>query len=140
DVVVGFDSPGIRSNGYSLVRKVFFDKARRSLSDPAYEGSETTLGEELLRPSVLYSPLMQNIFDSDIDVHACAHITGGGIPGNLNRVLGDTFDAMITRGSWDEPEIFREIQRIGNIDESEMDKVFNRGIGFVCVIPRDDVQ
>lgn len=140
DVIVGFDSPGIRSNGYSLVRKVFLEKAKRALDEPAFNGSATSLGEELLRPSVLYSPLMQHIFGSDIEVHACAHITGGGIPGNINRVLGTNFDAEIKRGTWDEPEIFVELQRVGNIEEAEMDRVFNRGIGYTCVVERSFVE
>ncbi len=139
DVIVGFDSPGIRSNGYTLVRETFLTQAGRDLDSPAWDGADVTLGEELIRPSVLYSPVMQTIFATDIDVHACAHITGGGLPGNVVRVLNDKHDAVINRGSWSVPEIFNEIQRVGNVADSEMEKVFNLGVGFVCIVPKSDV-
>lgn len=140
DVIVGFDSPGIRSNGYTLVRETFLTKAHRDLDAPAWDGADVSLGEELIRPSVLYSPVMQSIFATDIDVHACAHITGGGLPGNVVRILNSDIDAVINRGTWEVPEIFNEIQRVGNISENEMEKVFNLGIGFVCVVPATDVD
>lgn len=139
DVIVGFDSPGIRANGYTLVRDTFIKTANRDLNGPAWDGAEVSLGEELIRPSVLYSPVMQSIFETDVDIHACAHVTGGGLAGNVVRILGDEFDAEIKRGTWDIPEIFHEIQRVGNVADSEMEKVFNLGIGFVCVLGENDV-
>lgn len=140
DVIMGFDSPGIRANGYTLVRDTFLKKANRSLDEPAWAGADVTLGEELIRPSVLYSPVMQSIYASDVDVHACAHITGGGLPGNVVRVLSSSLNAVINRGTWTVPEIFNEIQREGNIADSEMEKVFNLGIGYVCIVPAQHVE
>ncbi len=140
DVLIGIDSPGIRANGYTLVRDTFFKKANRDLDAPAWEGADVTLGEELLRPSVLYSPVMQDIYSQGISVKACAHITGGGLAGNIVRVLNDNIEAVINRGTWDVPEIFNEIQRVGNISNEEMEKVFNLGIGYVVVAKEDAVQ
>lgn len=140
DVIVGIDSPGIRANGYTLVRDTFIKPGKRDLNGPAWAGAEVTLGEELIRPSVLYSPVLQKIFSAGVDVHACAHITGGGLGGNVVRVLNDDFDAVIDKKSWTRPEIFAEIQREGNISESEMEKVFNLGIGFVCIVPESEVE
>lgn len=140
DVIIGFDSPGIRANGYTLVRDTFIKPGTRDLNGPAWEGAKVSLAEELLRPSVLYSPVMQSIFATDVDVHGCAHITGGGLPGNVVRVLNSQIDAVINRGSWDQPEIFAEIQREGNISDAEMEKVFNLGIGFVCIVPESEVD
>ncbi|MFN8015781.1 MAG: phosphoribosylformylglycinamidine cyclo-ligase [Acidimicrobiia bacterium] len=140
DVIIGIDSPGIRANGYTLVRDTFINSAKRNLDEPAWVGADVSLGEELLRPSVLYSPVMQTIFKSDIDVHACAHITGGGIAGNVVRVLNNSLDAIVDKNSWKRPEIFNEIQRTGNISDSEMEKVFNLGIGYVCIVPSEYVD
>ena len=100
DVILGIDSPGIRANGYTLVRDTFLKKENRDLDSPAWKGSERSLGEELLLPSVLYSPVMQDIFGSDADVHGCAHITGGGLPGNVVRILNPSIDAVINMGIW----------------------------------------
>ena len=139
DVIVGIDSPGIRANGYTLVRDTFLKKENRDLDSPAWNGADRTLGEELLLPSVLYSPVMQTIFNSDADVHGCAHITGGGLPGNVVRILNQELDAVINLGSWRVPRIFPEIQKSGNISDAEMQKVFNMGIGYVCIVPQSDV-
>lgn len=139
DVIVGIDSPGIRANGYTLVRDIFFKKENRDLDGPAWEGSERSLGEELLLPSVLYSPVMQTIFESDAQVHGCAHITGGGLPGNVVRILNSDLDAVINLGTWKVPPIFLEIQKCGNVSDKEMQKVFNLGVGYVCIVPEDSV-
>ena len=77
---------------------------------------------------------------AQIEVRAIAHITGGGLPGNLVRVLGDDVDARIDRSSWESPRVFRELQRIGDVDEREMLRVFNMGIGMVVVVPADAVH
>src|SRR6478672_4401824 len=86
DVLIGLPSPGLRSNGYSLARRVLLERADRSLDDPAFEGAHHDLAEELLRPSVIYAPAVLAV-ERVVDVHAVAHITGGGIPGNLVRAL-----------------------------------------------------
>jgi phosphoribosylformylglycinamidine cyclo-ligase len=138
DALIGLPSPNLRSNGYALARRVFFDVAGRSLDDPAWDGAHHTLGEELLSPSVIYAPAIAALLRM-VDVRAVAHITGGGIPGNLNRVLTDSLDAVVDRGTWEPPRVFTEIQRLGSVSDEEMAKVFNMGIGMVAVVPADDV-
>ena len=139
DALVGLPSPGLRSNGYSLARKVLLDDARRSLDDPAYSGAHHTLADELLTPSVVYAPAIAALLRV-VDVRAIAHITGGGIPGNLKRVLPEHVDAVVERSTWEVPRIFGEIQRLGHVDDAEMAKVFNLGIGMIVVVPADEVH
>jgi phosphoribosylformylglycinamidine cyclo-ligase len=137
DRLIGLPSPGLRCNGYSLARKVLLDKGGRTLDGPAWPKAHHSLGEELLRPSVIYAPALVKLCRS-VEVHGLAHITGGGIPGNLVRVLPDNCDAVVLRGKWEVPEIFNEIQRTGEIGPDEMTKVFNMGIGMIAVVaPRD---
>jgi phosphoribosylformylglycinamidine cyclo-ligase len=137
DVLIGLPSPNLRSNGYSLARRVLFEKAGRNLDDPAFDGAHHSLGEELLQPSVIYAPAILELLDA-VDVRAVAHITGGGIPGNLSRMLPKGTDAAVSMSSWETPRIFSEIQHLGEISEEEMAKVFNMGIGMVAVVPAGD--
>ena len=132
DVLIGLPSPGLRSNGYSLARKVLLDGGRR-LDSPAWDGAHHTLADELLVPSVVYAPAISSLLRV-IDVRAIAHITGGGLPGNVNRVLPEGADALIHGRSWEPPRIFSEIQRHGDVSDDEMRKVFNLGIGMVVVV------
>ncbi len=137
DVLIGIESPGLRSNGYSLARRLYFDVARRSLDDPAWDGAATSVADELLVPSVIYSPAVLATIAA-VDVRSVAHITGGGIPGNLNRVLSPTTDARVERSAWESPRVFQELQRIGSVSDAEMAKVFNLGIGMILVVPETD--
>jgi phosphoribosylformylglycinamidine cyclo-ligase len=137
DVLIGLESPGLRSNGYSLARRVLLDVAGLPLDGPAWDGADATLADELLRPSVIYAPAIAAL-QRKLDVHAVAHITGGGIPGNLNRALPRDADAVVHRGTWEVPRIFDEIQRLGDISDDEMAKVFNLGIGMVVVVREGD--
>ena len=139
DAIIGLPSPNLRSNGYSLARRVLFDRAGRSLDDPAYEGAHHSLADELLSPSVIYSPAILELLRV-VDVRAVAHITGGGLPGNLDRVLAPTHDAVIDTGTWEPPRIFGEIERLGSIDRAEMFRVFNMGIGMVVVVPAAELH
>jgi len=134
DVLIGVPSPNVRSNGFSLARRVFFEVAGRSVHDPAWPGSERSLGEELLDPSVIYSPAVLAALRAG-EVHAVAHVTGGGIPGNLSRVLPADADARVDRGSWESPRIFDELARLGAVDPDEMLRVFNCGIGMILAVP-----
>ncbi|MGH9177700.1 MAG: phosphoribosylformylglycinamidine cyclo-ligase [Acidimicrobiales bacterium] len=134
DALVGLPSPGLRSNGYSLARRVLLETGGRRLDEPAFPGASRSLGEELLEPSVIYSPAIHALLGA-ADVRAVAHITGGGLPGNLARVLPPTVDAVIDTGAWDPPPIFDEIQRAGNVAAGEMARVFNLGIGMVVAVP-----
>ena len=139
DVLVALPSPGLRSNGYTLARRLMFDVAGRSLDDPAWDGADApSVADELLLPSVIYAPAVRALLDA-VPVHSVAHITGGGLPGNLNRVIGDSADAVVDPGSWEPPRIFDELQRIGDVDVDEMRRVFNLGVGMVAAMPADAV-
>ncbi|HEY3724015.1 MAG TPA: phosphoribosylformylglycinamidine cyclo-ligase [Acidimicrobiia bacterium] len=138
DRIVGFGSPGLRCNGYSLARRALLDRRGRSLDEPAWDGAHHSLGDELLLPSVIYAPAMAEL-RRHVDVHAFAHITGGGIPGNLVRALPDHCDGVVHRGTWDEPRVFTEIQRAGDVSDEEMEQVFNLGLGMLAVVPEDQL-
>jgi phosphoribosylformylglycinamidine cyclo-ligase len=134
DVLVGLASPGLRSNGYTLARRVLVSSAA-ALREPAWEGASTTLGDELLEPSVIYAPTVLALRAALADaVHAAAHITGGGILGNVVRILTPTLDAVIDMESFETPEIFFEIQRRGRVSADEMVRVFNCGLGMVVAL------
>jgi phosphoribosylformylglycinamidine cyclo-ligase len=137
DVLIGLPSPGLRSNGYSLARRIYFQIAGRHLDDPAWEGTDQTVADVLLQPSVIYAPAI-NELQRAVDVRAVAHITGGGIPNNLNRVLPDDLDAEVDTTSWESPRVFTELQHLGGVTDDEMAKVFNLGIGMVVVVPQRD--
>jgi phosphoribosylformylglycinamidine cyclo-ligase len=137
DVVLGLPSPGLRCNGYSLARRVLLEVAGRSLDDPAWDGAGHSLADELLRPSVIYAPAVARLVEA-VEVHALAHVTGGGLPGNLARVLPPSCDVVVHRGAWEVPRIFEEIRRLGQVADDEMARTFNLGIGMVAVVRADD--
>ena len=137
DVVIGIKSPGLRCNGYSLARKALLERAGRRLDDPAWKGAHHSLGDELIRPSVIYAPAMRKLRER-VDVHAFAHVTGGGLPDNLARVLPSHCDATLRRGEWEEPRIFAEIQAAGDVTDDEMSHVFNLGLGMLAVVAPED--
>jgi phosphoribosylformylglycinamidine cyclo-ligase len=139
DAVVGIASPGLRQNGYSLARAALLDRARRALDEPAWPGAERSLGDELMLPSVVYARAMVDL-RTEVDVHAYAHVTGGGISDNLARVLPADLDAHVRRGSWPEPRIFAEVQAAGDIADAEMERVFNLGVGMLAIVPSDDAE
>ena len=139
DALIGLPSPGLRSNGYSLARKVLLETAGLPLDGPAYAGAHHSLGDELLVPSVIYAPAIAAL-QRVVDVRSVAHITGGGLPGNLNRVIPEGADAEVDPSSWESPRIFGEIQRLGDVSDDEMRKVFNLGIGMVVVVAQDEVH
>ncbi len=136
DHIVGFASPGLRCNGYSLARAALLDRAGMALDAPAWPGSHQSLADVLLEPSVIYAPAMMEL-TRKVPVHAFAHVTGGGIPGNLARVLPDRCDGVVWRGTWEEPRVFAEIQRAGDVPDAEMQQVFNLGVGMLAVVPGD---
>ncbi|MGH9151826.1 MAG: phosphoribosylformylglycinamidine cyclo-ligase [Acidimicrobiales bacterium] len=134
DVLIGLPSPGLRSNGYSLARRVLLELGGRGLDEPAWPGAGHSLADELLVPSVIYSPAVRAVLDA-VDVRAVAHVTGGGIPANLARVLPPGVDAVVDGASWERPPIFAEIQVLGSVGDDEMARVFNLGIGMIVVVP-----
>jgi phosphoribosylformylglycinamidine cyclo-ligase len=137
DVLIGLPSPNLRSNGYSLARKALLEIDARSLDAPAFKGARHSLADELLSPSVIYTPAILELL-RHVDVHAVAHITGGGIPGNLVRVLPEGCDAVVARRSFETPRIFSEIQHVGEIPDEEMASTFNLGLGMIVVVPPSD--
>ncbi len=139
DVVIGLPSPGLRSNGYSLARRVLLERAGRPLDGPAFDGAHHSLAEELLVPSVIYAPAVLALI-RQVPVRGVVHVTGGGLAGNLTRILPRGVDVQIDPSAWDEPQIFDEIRRLGDIDDAEMRKVFNLGVGMVVVVAGDDAH
>jgi phosphoribosylformylglycinamidine cyclo-ligase len=142
DALIGLASPGLRSNGYALARRALLEEDGRRLDAPAWEGAgDWTLADELLRPSVIYTPAVLALLDpaSGVEVHGVAHITGGGLPGNMVRVMAANTDAVFDTSAWARPRIFAEIQRAGNIAEEEMARVFNLGVGMVVAVPEGSV-
>lgn len=137
DTLIGLPSPGLRCNGYSLARRLYFEVAKRGLDDPAWEGSSHSVADELLLPSVIYAPAI-NAMLAKVEARSIAHITGGGIGGNLARVLHDKVDAVVDRSTWEQPPVFAELQRIGDVADEEMVKVFNLGLGMVVVVRDKD--
>ncbi len=136
DVLVGYASSGFHTNGYSLLRRVLFGDMALGLDDPFPETRET-VGDVLL---AVHRSYFAAVWPVRQRFHALAHITGGGIPGNLVRVLPPTTDAVVRGGSWPVPAPFRVVQRGGQVSEEEMRKVFNLGVGLIGVCPAGDVS
>lgn len=136
DVVLGLASSGIHANGYSLVRNIV--KRRRLRLNKVYrELDARTLGQVLLEPTRIYArPVLSVLRRYTVKrvVTAMAHITGGGIVGNLNRILPEHLDAVVRRSRFDVPPVFRFLQKHGGFDQQEMDRVFNQGVGFCMVV------
>ncbi|MCE9565421.1 MAG: phosphoribosylformylglycinamidine cyclo-ligase [Planctomycetes bacterium] len=136
DAVIGCAASGIHSNGYSLVRKVVFEAAGLKVTDHVAELSKT-VGEELLTPTRLYAKPVRALLAATAPsaIHGLANITGGGLPDNVARILPPGKRVMVKRGSWPVLPVFGWLQRLGNIADAEMFRVFNMGVGFVVVCP-----
>jgi len=136
DAVIGLASDGLHSNGFSLVRKIFLEEAGLLLTD--YQpGLGVTLAEELLKPTRIYvKPVLSAI--GKFRVKGMAHITGGGLVGNLPRILPAGLQAAIETGSWPEPKVFEMIGELGPVKREEMFSTFNMGIGYVLVVPEEE--
>lgn len=136
DVVLGIESSGIHSNGFSLVRKIVFEHAGLSVDDTV-DFSEKSVGQLLLEPTQLYARVVRDVLNHykvKSVVHGIAHITGGGLHENLTRVLPANADAEITAGSWPISPVFGWLQSLGEVDDDEMFRVFNMGIGLTMVV------
>lgn len=131
DCIIGVASNGLHTNGYSLVRKVFFEINKYSVTR-YLEETQSALGEELLRTHRSYKRLIDSVKELD-GLHGIAHITGGGIVGNTTRLLTDDLGLQIDWSVWEVPPIFQIIQKEGNIPDSEMRNVFNQGVGLVLI-------
>jgi phosphoribosylformylglycinamidine cyclo-ligase len=135
DRIIGIASSGPHSNGYSLIRKIL----ERSQADLRAPLGDTTLGEALLAPTRIYvKPVLQLL--GQVDIHALCHITGGGLLENLPRVLPDGTSAHLHRNAWQRPPVFNWLQQHGNIDDVEMHRVFNAGIGMVVIVDAKDID
>ena len=136
DAIVGVASPNLRSNGFSLVRAVV---AKDLPLDGDFPDTSTPTAEVLLEPSVVYSPAVVNMA-ARVRPHGLAHITGGGLPGNVIRVLPEGHRAVIERARWEVPHVFTVLQRLGKVPVGDMYRTFNMGIGFIAVVAESDVD
>lgn len=135
DVLIGLASSGPHSNGYSLIRKIL-EISQADLNQP-FDGA--TLGEKLLTPTRIYVKSLLQLNDS-VNIHALSHITGGGLLENIPRVLPDNLTAVIDSKSWQRPAIFDWLQQHGNVDNHEMYRTFNNGIGMVVCVAKEDAE
>jgi phosphoribosylformylglycinamidine cyclo-ligase len=133
DTLIGLPSAGLHTNGYSLARKLVFDVAKLK-NDTYVADVGNKIGAELLKPHVCYAPAVKNILAKGW-ASALAHITGGGIPGNLPRVLPSGVKAVIDLESWPIPSIFKYLAKVGEIDTDELLQAFNMGIGMIVIVP-----
>jgi phosphoribosylformylglycinamidine cyclo-ligase len=136
DRLIGLASSGLHSNGYSLVRKVLFDKAGYGVDDTLTELGGPKLGEVLLTPTRIYARTVMALL-KEFDIRGMAHITGGGITENTPRILPKGVQALIRKKTWDVPPIFKLIQKKAGVDDTEMFRAFNMGIGMVLVVPKN---
>jgi phosphoribosylformylglycinamidine cyclo-ligase len=137
DVILGLASSGVHSNGFSLVRAII-KEAKLDINKVYPElDPEKKLGEVLLTPTRIYAKPVVSVlrkYKHKMPVSAMSHITGGGLPGNVNRTLSEDVDAKISRKAWQVPSVFKFLQKHGNVDEAEMLRVFNMGIGYIMIV------
>ncbi len=142
DVAIGVASTGLHSNGFSLVRKIVFEAAGLKVDDYVEELG-TTVGEALLAPTRIYvKPVRKLLTDEKLadSVHGIAHITGGGLQENVDRIIPAGCKAVFQEGSWPVPPVFGWLQKLGEVDDAEMAHVFNRGLGLVLFIAPESVE
>jgi phosphoribosylformylglycinamidine cyclo-ligase len=136
DVLLGYASTGLHTNGYTLARRVLFERMNLRL-DSRLEGGSTTVADALLRVHRSYELALRPVLSR---VHGLAHITGGGIPGNLVRVLPERCQAVVDTAAWPLPPLFRLLQERGEISDAELREVFNLGVGLIAVLPGAEVD
>lgn len=136
DVIIGVHSPNLRANGFSLVRALIVDQLDL---DATFPGTDRPGAEVLLAPSVIYAPAAANAL-ARAKPHAFAHITGGGLPNNVGRILPGGTSAIIERSRWKVPDVFAVLKDLGSIEDEEMFRTFNMGIGFVAIAAEEDVD
>jgi phosphoribosylformylglycinamidine cyclo-ligase len=139
DQLVGLASSGLHSNGYSLVRKVLFEKAGYGVADILSELGGPTLGEVLLAPTRIYARTVLALM-KDFDIRGMAHITGGGITENTPRMLPKGAQALIRKKTWNVPPIFKLLQKKAGVDDAEMYRAFNMGLGMVLAVPKNQLD
>ena len=139
DVILGFPSGGLQTNGYSLARRVIFDMCQYSWKDKL-PGTNQTFGDALLAVHRSFLKPVAKLLEKKIPINGMAHITGGGFQDNIPRVLPKAVNAEIDRASWEVPTIFKFLERQGKVDRDEMYRVFNMGIGFVVILPKKALE
>ena len=138
DVVLGLAASGIHSNGLSLARRIVFDVMRLGV-DAELPGTGRSVADELLEPTRIYVRAVLSLL-REVEVHAMANVTGGGLPGNLPRVLPESCRAILHRSAWRVPPVFTTLGEAGHVDDDEMFRTFNMGIGYVVVVPKPAVD
>src|SRR2546427_602188 len=136
DVLIGYASNGLHTNGYTLARRIVFDRLRLDVQDP-FPDTGRTVAQVLLDVHTSYFAAVSPVLSR---LHALAHITGGGIPGNLVRVLPDGCEAVVDARAWPWPTLFRVLMRAGDVSLGEMRRVFNLGVGMIAIAGRDDAE
>ncbi len=139
DVIFGLPSSGLHSNGFSLARKVLLEAAGFALTDKPEELGGKTVGEVMLTPTRIYTDAVMAMVEN-LDIHGLVHITGGGLIENVPRILPENLSAQFDRRAWDVPAVFPLIQKWGNVEEMEMYKVFNMGIGMCVIVDQKDAE
>ncbi len=136
--LIGIASGGIHSNGFSLVRKICFDKCKYDV-DSIIPDLEQPLGEVLLTPTRIYCSSVLSLV-RDLPIHGLAHITGGGIDENIIRIIPQACKVIVEKNSWEIPSVFHFLQKAGSVSDFEMHRTFNNGIGMIAVVPEDSAQ
>jgi phosphoribosylformylglycinamidine cyclo-ligase len=136
DVLVGMASAGLHTNGYSLARKIVSERLKLGVSD-AFPESKSSVADVLLAEHRSYLAALKPVLDS---VHSMAHITGGGLPGNVDRAIPGSLDAVIDLSSWETPSVFRVLQQAGGVEPAEMYRTFNMGVGMVVICAPRNVE
>ncbi|MFH1155259.1 MAG: phosphoribosylformylglycinamidine cyclo-ligase [Pseudomonadota bacterium] len=136
--LIGLASSGVHSNGFSLVRKICFDKCGYDVKSRIPDLGKP-LGEELIIPTRIYCSQVLSLA-RDLPVHGLAHITGGGIDENIIRVIPEACKVLVRKGSWEIPPVFKFLQKAGGVSDAEMHRTFNNGIGMIAVVPEDSTQ
>jgi phosphoribosylformylglycinamidine cyclo-ligase len=136
DVLVALESTGLHTNGFSLARRIVSDRMRLAASDQ-FPGADASVADVMLAVHRSYLAIMKPLLSR---VHAMAHITGGGIPGNLNRALPPTLDAVVDTGTWEPPNLFRQLEAAGHVERAEMFRAFNMGVGMIVLTPESAAE
>jgi phosphoribosylformylglycinamidine cyclo-ligase len=138
DVVLGLASSGLHSNGYSLVRRIVFEVMKLRVTD-RLPGTGRLVADELLEPTRIYVRSIQTLLET-VEVRGMAHVTGGGVTGNIPRVLPHGCRARLVRSSWSPPAVFATLREAGRVEDAEMFRTFNMGIGYVVIVPANAAE
>jgi phosphoribosylformylglycinamidine cyclo-ligase len=138
DKILGIESSGIHTNGYSFVRELFFNRMNLKVTDP-FPGSDATVGDVLLRTHQTYLSVLEPSLEAG-SIRGLAHVTGGGISGNLNRILGETVDAVVYADTWELPHEFQVIADESGAEVEELFRIFNMGVGMLSIVRPKDVD